>query len=299
MYYMKEYTKKIIVIIFFLCAPLSSFAMRVFFETTQASYGVGQEFMVHVYLDTSGQKINTISGEINLPLLNMELMDISTGNSSVLFWIERPEVVLERNGVVFSGITPGGISGSSLRLFSLRVRAMQEGQGFLNIDTVSALLHDGEGTAVDVSFDARPLLITDPADLQIIDNDTIFDMEPPEDFVPVVVQDSNLYGGDFVLVFATQDKLSGIAWYEIKEGLLGRFTLAESPYVLKDQTLSKKIFVRAVDMQGNERLVTVRAVNRQLFPYGILVVFSLVFFSVLFFVRRRKKIENSYYDNEA
>jgi len=68
------------------------------------------------------------------------------------------------------------------------------------------------------------------------------DRELPESFTPFVEQSPVLFDGKAVLVFVTQDKLSGIDHYEVAEAkpaFLGDGDLvwenAVSPYVLKDQ----------------------------------------------------------------
>jgi len=63
------------------------------------------------------------------------------------------------------------------------------------------------------------------------------------------------------LVFATQDKGSGIDGYAIHESPRIKTRIStnelmedESPYLLKDQNLRSYIYVKAVDKAGNERI---------------------------------------------
>jgi len=58
--------------------------------------------------------------------------------------------------------------------------------------------------------------------------------------------------GKYFLVFSTQDKGSGVDHYEVREGRFGGFSEVSSPYILKYQSLDKKIFVKAIDKFGNE-----------------------------------------------
>jgi len=64
-------------------------------------------------------------------------------------------------------------------------------------------------------------------------------------------------------VFATQDKGSGIDYYEIKESrqkflkIFKKWVIAESPYVLKDRKLRSYVYIKAVDKAGNERIAVV------------------------------------------
>ena len=79
------------------------------------------------------------------------------------------------------------------------------------------------------------------------------DTEPPLDFVPVVIHDTQSYDGKYAIMFSTKDADSGIDHYEIKEGG-GDWQAVTSPYVLKDQTLQGQVLVKAVDHIGNTKI---------------------------------------------
>ena len=85
------------------------------------------------------------------------------------------------------------------------------------------------------------------------------DTEPPEDFTPAIVNDPNVFDGKYFLVFATQDKGTGVDHYEVREGRWGWFREAESPYLLKQQKISRDVYVKAVDSAGNERIAVIPA----------------------------------------
>jgi len=90
---------------------------------------------------------------------------------------------------------------------------------------------------------------------------TLIDTEVPEAFTPVVASDQSIFNGKYFLVFAAQDKGSGIDHYEVREtrayGKKRSWEIAESPYLLRDQTLSSYIYVKAVDRVGNERVAEI------------------------------------------
>ena len=95
----------------------------------------------------------------------------------------------------------------------------------------------------------------------------------------------SIFEGKYFLVFATQDKGSGISHYEAVEfrsrnlefkkllnkalqfitnskfQILDSYKTAESPYVLRDQKLRSYIYVKAVDKNGNERIITLTPQN--------------------------------------
>lgn len=268
--------------------PMRIFAMTAYFESDHAMYGVGDPIVVDVYLDTDEARVNTVEGEIFIETNTLNVLDIADGNSSVLFWIDKPAFDRNTGTILFSGITPGGLSGEKIFLFSIILEGEQiRGTADFSFNFGRVLLHDGEGTSEPFSFIPKKIFISEDP---LFENPTPLptDREAPEDFTPTITQDDNLYDGKFVLVFATQDKGSGIARYEIKEGYLGRYIPAESPYVLKDQKSFKTIFVKAVDEAGNERVAIVHP-QEKIIDENFILIFSILIVIIISIIVYRKK----------
>jgi hypothetical protein len=97
-----------------------------------------------------------------------------------------------------------------------------------------------------------------------------------------------LFDGAHVLVFATQDKGSGMSHYEVREGYFGWFTKAESPYQLRDQELRKKVYIKAVDNHGNERLVTIAATHPiPMWHYTVYTLVTLIIITAILYVTKK------------
>jgi hypothetical protein len=100
----------------------------------------------------------------------------------------------------------------------------------------------------------------------------------PEPFIVELYSNPNIYQGQYYIIFSSTDKQSGIDHYEVLEIRLGDrigekpkvsfkdklfgigrdaplWEKAEIPYLLFDQSLQSLIKVRAIDRNGNERLV--------------------------------------------
>ncbi len=124
----------------------------------------------------------------------------------------------------------------------------------MTIEKARVLKNDGLGTAA--SLKVSDWLFSVSANPEIIPKEIIKieDIEPPEKFKPEIAKSDDMYEGKYFLAFATQDKVSGVANYEVREGLWGKFVIAESPYLLPNQKLNKKIIIKAVDNAGNERV---------------------------------------------
>lgn len=289
---MKKFLHKNIIIVILLgfLIPRYSFAIQFYFDTDSVLYGRQDTVQIDVLLDTEGKTVNTISGSIKMDGLYKNDITIIDGNSSVLFWIERPSFVESEKKVQFSGITPGGLVGDKLFLFSIKIPGEYiDNHITLGVEDAEILLHDGLGTLEIASFIAKNIYISDDLNFSQRSHQPV-DKEAPEDFTPMIVQDENLYDGKVVLVFATQDKGSGIDRFEIKEGYLGKFIEGESPYLLKDQKSFKTLFVKAVDNEGNERIAIVHP-QKKIFDENFILIFSIliVLGIIVSVVYRRKR----------
>ena len=98
----------------------------------------------------------------------------------------------------------------------------------------------------------------------------------------------NIFDGKYFLVFATQDKGSGIDHYEVSEDNGASFIPAVSPYLLKNQSLDTKIIVKAFDKKGNEKIAEVEMGNISKMQIFALTIILLLLISTIFFIYRKK-----------
>lgn len=226
---------------------------------------VGDRFEAQVFLRSADEYINGVAGTIRFPAMRLELEEIRDGNSVINFWIERPRVASSPDNPVgevkFSGITPGGYRGAGAPLFTLFFRATSAGSGTIAIANANALRNDGAGTRAALSF--SPLGVT--IGQRIPGHERVFsatkeDHDPPEAFEPEVTRIPDAFDGKYVLVFAAQDKGSGIDYYAVYESRQRKHEIAAnewkrtaSPYVLEDQELKSYIWVQAVDRADNRK----------------------------------------------
>jgi len=123
----------------------------------------------------------------------------------------------------------------------------------------------------------------------------MIDSTPPEQFKPEIGKDPAIFEGKYFLSFATIDKTSGIDHYEVFEKT-GKnkewFEKAESPYLLKDQSLKSQILIKAVDKAGNEQISQIIPPKKP-FPYGIAIfVLILITLVVVWWIIKKLKIKN-------
>jgi len=261
-----------------LCFPSAVFAAEIFFDTSEKSIAQGEEFLVHIRVDTEGDAVNAIAGMLNFPSNLFSIQSVSDGNSVLNFWIEKPESSsAQTESLRFSGMTPGGFKGKEALLFSMIVRAEQSGSGSFSMTDVQTLRNDGKGSSVSTTVIPLSVDISSSFGSSTVRFSSARDDIAPEDFNPLIAHDPTLFDGRYFLVFSTQDKGSGISSYAVREGRWGQYKNAKSPYLLQNQSLRKKIFVKAIDNEGNEKVASVDPrgwIVRYLFHgiFGIVIV---------------------------
>ena len=222
----------------------------------------GEQFTATIFINTE-ESINALEGQLAFPADLLELVEIQSGNSIVSFWIDKPKV--EADKISFSGIIPGGFTGENGSILSMLFQAKKPGDGSIAIRSIKVLKNDGAGTPAEVTISDFQFSIVEGVPAVVRKKEK--DREPPETFRPEIAKDESLFDGKWFLVFATQDKASGIDHYEVKESRQRIFTLfqkwvpAESPYILQDQELRSFVFVRAVDKASNKRIIQITPRN--------------------------------------
>jgi len=263
-------------ICFYFLLPINTMAAELYLEIPKDEYSIQETFIINIRINVGhNENINAVDGYLRFPKDILKIKDFSTGNS-ILTFVEEPKINQEEGLISFVGIIPGGYGG---------LISGDPGQsnllGKMIFDTTSAgsaqvifqdgsqvLLSDGKGTPAKLAtkgvvFNIKELEL--PTEGQSLKNEWQDELEkdkiPPEDFKPEIVE----INGEYYLVFSTKDKGSGVDHYEIlEEGpgvamgklFLGQnWTEKESPYLLKDQSLSSNIKVKVVDKAGNEKII--------------------------------------------
>lgn len=243
-----------------------------YFNDAGRDFYAGQTISLDYFLNSRGEDINAIKGEITYPADFLELQQIRDGGSIVSFWIDRPEVKFG-NTINFSGISSGGFKGEKGLVFSMVFGVKENKSGLDQESLVSArnlriFLNDGMGTERKMG-DANYVFVqkSKPADNDFGPNG-FEDRDPPAVFSPYVTKDPAILNNWWILIFSAQDKNSGIDHYEVHE-TKERYSLEElnkkqltwltvkSPYLLQDQNLESYVYVKAVDRAGNERVAVV------------------------------------------
>ena len=245
-----------------LVAPIAM-AAELFVLTDQVEMPTEYVFTADVLVDTEGQSLNAFEGTIAVSSDYFEVIDIKASRSVVDFWIDSPVGGFaddpNRSSFDFAGIVAGGFEGSGGNIFELILKTkQQEGEGYIGLNNTKALVNDGLGTEAPTKPFVLNINISEHVEVSDIIVIDIKDNDAPEIFSPIISQIPDIAGDNYLLVFSTKDKGVGMDYYQIKEGL-GRWHSAESPYILRNQKLNVDISVKAVDKNGNERIVKLPA----------------------------------------
>lgn len=272
-----------IVLLLTYAAPAS--AARLSVDVTPTLVRPGDRVLATVILDTEGESLNAFEGTVLFPADIFTAKELRDGNTFVNVWLEPPSV-REPGRISFSGITPGGYRGAHGLLLSVMFEALTEGEGTISLNKIQLLKNDGEGTSANLVLPIASPNIAVSKSANQTSLSEVSDTQPPEPFSIETAQDKEVFGGKQVLIFATQDKSSGIEYYEVCEGVWGGCVRAESPYVLRHQLTDRYFKVRAVDFYGNERIAVLLTSRAMLF-YAFCALIGILFITGgIFFIRR-------------
>lgn len=271
--------------IFYFLLPTASFAAVVFLSTDDSVVSMSKDFLVEVLVDTEKDSVNTIAGKLVFSTDFFDVKEIRDGNSQINFWVDKPK----ESGpgeISFSGITPGGLTGNNKFLLSIVFRPKKIGNTTIKFDNVEVFKNDGQGTRIDVKTTPLALSISTESGDQPSNILNIEDKDKPDDFKPVIGSDPDIFFAKYFLVFTAQDKGSGIDHYKVREGFWGKYIVAVSPYLLEDQSLTKTVYVKAIDKSGNERVVSISSQNTS--PLYQLYIILGIILTVCIFIFKRK-----------
>lgn len=270
----------VLIISTFLFNTENVFASKLYFDVykNDAKNSLSQDdYLLKVELDTQGEVINAVDGKILLPKDVVEVKEIHDGNSNINFWLQNP-IEKNKGEIEFSGITPGGVSGEKLLLFSVVIHQNNKNQGNIVFDSTKVLKNDGLGTEIKASVATIGLPINTTKSISDMKDSLVKDTIPPEIFEPEIIKSFDSFDNKNVIAFATQDKDSGMDHYEIREGFFNKYKTITSPFILEKQDLHSKIYIKAVDNAGNERVVEFYPIGKikWYLRYGIIAIILAV-----------------------
>ena len=284
-------------LIFFLLVvlvkPVPADALNIYIDKP-TSVNVGDSVVLKIFIDTEGKEINTLEGILKVSGTT-NISSINTGGSIFNLWTEKPSISNTQE-IYFTGGTEGGIYGKNLRLFNFTITPTVEGIISIKPKELFAYLNDGIGTKIIGSNTGFEIKVEKKLDNIAIEKTALYsedlDKNSPSSFIIELGHDEFLFGGKYFITFNATDSGSGINKYEVKEGNLP-YVESQNTYVLKDQNLKSKIYVKAIDNAGNEKIEKLELGDSSLlFKVLLVILFIVVIWIViipLYKILKRKK----------
>ena len=300
----KSWFKKILLfvaisILFVAISGLRAEAARLYFEPQEPLAGTMGEFAVALNMDAVDQ-INALAVAVAVPK-ELTPIDTSDGNSIINLWLDKPIWDETSRLLTFSGVIPGGFGGRGGRLLVMMFKVNQPGTARLgfNKEKTEVYLNGPDGDRDQTILEEKEINITaDKENLPL----NLIDQTAPEPFIIQLSRDPNLFNNQWFIAFSTQDKGAGLADYEICETYKiynqngedspkdeSCWKKGESPHLLADQELHHYIFVKALDKNGNTRIIRLfppepLSLYARFLTYGIIIL--LVSFLAYFTIKR-------------
>lgn len=304
--------RKILIIVFVniitflgLSYSVPVYAAEMFFDSAKERVYTGEEFSVSIKLDPEGVSINAVEGTITYDNQFIEVNNVRVSGSIINTWIEYPKV--KNKSISFSGIIPGGFKGIRTpfsdtynpgTILTLDLTAVKTGQAKVALQDVFSVENSSQAKQMSLSDDLWQMNIEKSTTSDNTQNKkeietVVKDSVPPEDFDVHVIKRSDIFEGNYALLFSTTDTLSGVDRYEVREGDYDKWQVADSPYILKDQTFKNPIWVKAVDEAGNERVKEVNPPkvksHFQFVALYIILIISILFLGFFFYYKKRNR----------
>ncbi len=124
-------------------------AASLYFLPSSGSYDVGKTLTASIYVSSSDQAINAVSGIISFPQDKLQVVSLSKTGSIMSLWVQEPSFSNTDGIINFEGIALNpGYQGSAGKIISIQLQTKQMGQARLNIIDGSVLANDGLGTQI-------------------------------------------------------------------------------------------------------------------------------------------------------
>jgi len=123
--------------------------VELFFSPQTGSFQEGSTFEVPVYINTKGNRINTVELHVRFDPRKLRIVKPSSGTSIIGLWVDAPSYDNERGVLDIAGAIPGGITTDSGLIVTVSFQALTPGEARVSIEnSTQILLHDGVGTPV-------------------------------------------------------------------------------------------------------------------------------------------------------
>lgn len=113
------------------------------------SYAIGDEFSISVNINTDGELVNVVEGDVSFNTKDLEIVELSQEGSILDFWNIEPTYDEKKGTVTFAGGIPSGYVGDDGTVFSITFKALSNVSSRVRFLAGAAILaSDGYGTNI-------------------------------------------------------------------------------------------------------------------------------------------------------
>ena len=156
-----SYYKVLFAGLFISLFPAVAFAASLTFSPQSGTYTAGSKITVNIYVSSSDQSMNAVSGALSFPTDLLSVSSVSKSNSIISLWTIEPTFSNSAGSVNFEGIVLNpGFTGSDGKIISITFTAKSVGTANIGFDSGSVLANDGTGTSLPTTFGKAQFVIT-------------------------------------------------------------------------------------------------------------------------------------------
>jgi hypothetical protein len=286
----------------FLLAPHFAYAAKL--QLVQRSEVTSGALLFDVMIDTGGESINALAGDISLPSELLSVDSISTVGSVTPLWLTQPKVSNQkeldtRTRVAFEAVFPGGFTGvrspyydgtRAGKLFSVRLRPESEGEAVLLLENIDIRLNDGQATQVPQDPVVASISIPAVSTLPPLQHSSTVEHEISSDAIQTFITKDDGDTGNWVLMIHDETNSTTVKQYSVVESRTSNpqdihfyeWKKITFPYKLEYQSRSYFIHIKAEYEDGSYSYTTLEPVQKNNDTSGISRILILIASALLF-----------------
>lgn len=240
-----------------LSLPHITLAESIFLENNGGISTLGGS-SINVNLDLSKSNVNAVDGRIIFEERDIKISSINVDGTSIRQWIKPPQY---KNGSIeFSGLIPNGLPKGGNRLFKIILGTTNIKYKEVNIESSAKIyVNDGKGTEINIPSRRESFKVIKNASKETL----VIDNVPPQLISFSIGQNSEIFDGNYFLMFEIKDKESANIKSEIllSNNSLDPLSLrgdnkkpwkeVSNPALIDDNKLCSYIYLRLRDEVGN------------------------------------------------
>jgi hypothetical protein len=141
----------LILIIFAFCSisARAANAATLYFSPSSGSYKIGQNFSVSIYVSSSDQAMNAVSGTVSFSKDKLSVVSLSKSGSIISLWVQEPSFSNSSGSANFEGIVLNpGFTGKIGKIITINFKVKSLGLAAVNFSSGAVLANDGKGTNI-------------------------------------------------------------------------------------------------------------------------------------------------------